>query len=93
MKEFTRVLTIEVTQVEKFGNEWAGDVEKDTLSEEKQKESMESLKRMFQADDIHVKTKLFIRDDVEYDRKNINDTKARLYGYLGRIAKVHKNED
>ena len=63
MKEFTRVLTIEVTQVEKFGDEWAGDVEKDTLSEKKQKESMEQLKRMFQADDIHVKTQLFIRDD------------------------------
>lgn len=67
MKEFTRVLTIEVTQVEKFDDEWAGDVERDTLSEEKQKESMDQLKRMFQADDIHVKTQLFIRDDVEDD--------------------------
>lgn len=67
MKEFTRVMTIEVTQVEKFGDEWAGDVEKDTLSEKKQKESMEQLKRMFRADDIHVKTQLFIRDDVEDD--------------------------
>ena len=93
MKEFTRVLTIEVTQVQKFDDMWADDVEKDTLAEEKQKEAMEQLKQTFQADDIHVKTKLFIRDNVEYDRKNINDTKARMYGYLGRIAKVHKNED
>lgn len=67
MKEFTRVLTIEVTQVEKFGDEWAGDVEKDTLSEKNQKEAMEQLKRTFQADDIHLKTQLFIRDDVEDD--------------------------
>lgn len=67
MKEFTRVLTIEVTQVEKFGDEWAGDVEKDTLVEKRQKEAMDQLKRMFQADDIHVKTQLFIRDDVEDD--------------------------
>lgn len=93
MKEFTRVLTIEVTQVQKFDDMWAGDIEEDSLSEKSQKEQMEMLKQVFVADDIHVKTKLFIRDDVEYDRKNINDTKARLYGYLGRIAKVHKNED
>ena len=64
MKEFTRVLTIEVTQIGKFGDMWAGDVEKDTLAEKNQKEAMEQLKRTFQADDIHVKTQLFIRDDV-----------------------------
>ena len=63
MKEFTRILTIQVTQVEKFGDEWAGDVEKDTLSEKKQKEQMEQLRRVFQADDIHATTQLFIRDD------------------------------
>lgn len=62
MKEFTRVLTIEVTQVQKFDDMWAGDVEKDTLSEKSQKEAVEQLKRTFQADDIHVKTQLFIRD-------------------------------
>lgn len=67
MKEFTRVLTIEVTQVEKFGDGWAGDVERDTLAEKRQEEAMDQLKRMFQADDIHVKTQLFIRDDVEDD--------------------------
>lgn len=70
MKEFTRVLTIEVTQVEKFGDEWAGDVEKDTLSEKNQKEAMEQLKRTFQADDISLTTQLFIRDDVEDDESD-----------------------
>lgn len=62
MKEFTRVLTIEVTQIGRFGDEWAGDVEKDTLAEKNQKDATERLKRLFQADDIHVKAQLFIRD-------------------------------
>lgn len=67
MKEFTRILTIEVTQVQKFGDEWAGDVEKEFFDKKHQEEATDSLKRMFQADDIHVTRQLFIRDDVEDD--------------------------
>ena len=68
MKEFTRVLTIEVTQIGKFGDEWAKDIEKDTVGEDAAKAIAENLKNtIFQADDIHVKAQLFIRDDVVDD--------------------------
>ena len=69
MKEFTRILTIEVTQVQKFHEMFADDVEKEFFDEKKRKETDDSLKRMFQADDIHVKRQLFIRDDCSTNGK------------------------
>ena len=82
MKEFTRILTIEVTQSRKFGDEWADDVEKEFFDEKKQKESDDELKRMFQADDIHVTRQLFIRDDVEDDGSEFVMRDGKMYGSI-----------
>lgn len=62
MVEFTRVLTIQVTQIMECVDMFADDVEKDTCSKREQEKALEKVKRTFSADDVQMQTQLFRRE-------------------------------
>ena len=61
MKEFTRVITVQVTQIRQVGDGWADDIEIATMHD---KENLvEQMKKtFFSADDVVADMQLFIRD-------------------------------
>lgn len=62
MTEYTRIVTIQVTQIMQTVDMFADDVEKDTMSERFQKQEIKRIKKKFDADDVQMQVQLFRRD-------------------------------
>lgn len=61
MKEFTRIITVQVTQVKQVEDDWADDVELATMHD-KENIAEQMKKTFFCADDVVADLQLFIRD-------------------------------